>query len=135
VGEIAPQEAAEKYTQEIRRFFGLAEGDMPSFDIVQCGMGPDGHTASIFPGDAMIDDREGIAAARFASQFNQWRITLLPGPLLAARNRIYLVTGADKAETVRIVSHDPIEGQKYPAQVIGRTGECFLDSAAGALLE
>jgi 6-phosphogluconolactonase len=130
LGEIAPEEAAARYTQEIRTFFGLAAGEMPTFDIVQCGMGSDGHTASLFPGDPMIHDREGIAAAHFAPQFQQWRVTLLPGPLLAARNRIYLVTGADKKEMLRIVFGGPVEAEKYPAQVIGHNAEWFIDAAA-----
>jgi 6-phosphogluconolactonase len=130
LGEIAPEEAATRYTQEIRGFFGLAAGEMPAFDIVQCGMGPDGHTASLFPGDAMIHDREGIAAARFAPPSRQWRVTLLPGPLLAAHHRIYLVTGPDKKDTLRIVLDGPVAADKYPAQAIGRNAEWFIDEAA-----
>ena len=134
VGEIAPKEAAHLYSQEIRRFFKLEPGEMPHFDIVQCGMGPDGHTASLFPGDPLLDDREQIAAPVFAPQFNQWRVTLLPGPLLAAHQIVYLVNGADKAETVRAVFEGPFEPQKYPAQLIGRRAEWFLDEAAASLL-
>jgi 6-phosphogluconolactonase len=130
IGEIAPEEAAARYTKEIRAFFGLAAGEMPAFDVVQCGMGPDGHTASLFPGDPMIHDREGIAAARFAAQFQQWRVTLLPGPLLAARSRIYLVAGADKKETLRIVFGGAPEAETYPAHMIGRNAEWFIDAAA-----
>ena len=59
-------------------------------------MGPDAHTASLFPGDPLIDDRAGITAATFAKKFNQWRVTLLPGVLLAARNTVFLVAGEDK---------------------------------------
>jgi 6-phosphogluconolactonase len=129
-GEIAPQEAAVRYSQEIRDFFGLARGEMPAFDIVQCGMGADGHTGSLFPGDPMIHDREAIAAARFAPQFQQWRVTLLPGPLLAARNRTYMVTGADKAPALRAIFSESLQAEKYPAQLIGQNAEWFLDAAA-----
>jgi len=134
VGEIAPQEAAHRYTEEIRRFFKLDPGEMPQFDVVQCGMGPDGHTASLFPGSPLIGDRAGIAEAVFAPQLNQWRVTLLPGPLLAARNVLYLASGADKAEAARAVFEGPSEPQKFPAQLIGKRGEWFLDEAAAALL-
>ena len=134
VGEIAPKEAAVRYADEVRRYFALDSGEMPTFDVVQCGMGPDGHTASLFPGEPLMDDRAGIAEAVFAPQFNQWRVTLLPGPLLAARNLVYLVSGADKAEAARAVFEGPPEPKKYPAQVIGKGAEWFLDEAAAGLL-
>lgn len=134
VGEIAPKEAAHRYADEIRRFFKVDAGEMPQFDIVQCGMGPDAHTASLFPGEPLIDNRDEIAAAVFAPQFKQWRVTLLPGPLLAARHVVYLVAGADKAEALRAVFEGPFEPPKYPAQLIGRRAEWFVDDAAAALL-
>ena len=135
VGEIAPKEAATRYINEIRQFFGLGSGEKPVFDVAQCGMGPDGHTASLFPGDPLIHDREGIAAAVFAPQFHQWRVTLLPGTLLATRHILYLVDGADKAETLRAVLNEPMQPDKYPAQVIGENAEWFVDGEAGGLLK
>jgi 6-phosphogluconolactonase len=132
VGEIAPAEAAERYAAEIREFFGLHAGEMPQFDIVHRGMGPDAHTASLFPGDPLIDDRAGIAAATFAKKFNQWRVTLLPGVLLAARNTVFLVAGEDKVEAVRSVFHAPYDPKKFPSQ-IGNEGDSvawFLDEKA-----
>lgn len=134
-GEIAPKEAAHLYVEEIRHFFGLGPDEMPHFDVVQCGMGPDAHTASLFPGEPLIEDRAGIAAAVFAPQFSQWRVTLLPGPLLAAAHVVYLVSGADKAEAVRAVFTGLSEAKKYPAQLIGRAAEWFLDEAAVSLVE
>lgn len=135
IGEIAPKEAAHRYEDEIRRFFSLEPGEMPNFDVVQCGMGPDAHTASLFPGETLIDDRAGIAAAVFAPQFNQWRVTLLPGPLLGARHVLYLVCGADKAEAVRAVFQGPREPKRFPAQLVGLAAEWFLDEAAAGLLQ
>ena len=137
-GEIDPKQAAEDYADEIRRFFKLAAGDMPRFDVVQCGMGPDGHTASLFPGEPLIADRAGIASAVYAPQFSQWRVTLLPGPLLAARLLLYLVTGDDKAQTVRAVFEQMTNPSKYPVQLAFEHQEgttWFLDQAAARLLD
>jgi 6-phosphogluconolactonase len=138
LGELAPQAAAQRYAEEIRRFFGLNEGDLPSFDVVHRGMGPDGHSASLFPGDPLIEDREGIAAATFAPQFRQWRVTLLPGVLMAAKSTVFLVTGDDKKEALRSVIKGEYDPMKYPAQIATRPGHdvaWFLDEAAAALME
>jgi len=137
-GEMAPEAAAARYAGEIRDFFGLEENEMPHFDVVQRGMGPDAHTASLFPGDPLIDDREGIAAATFARKFNQWRVTLLPGALLAANHTVFLVAGDDKAEAVRAVFKEQYDPRRYPAQIAshhGRGVAWFLDEKAAALMD
>jgi 6-phosphogluconolactonase len=132
LGEIAPREAAERYAADIREFFELRDGEMPQFDIVHRGMGPDAHTASLFPGDPLIDDRTGIAAATFAKKFNQWRVTLLPGVLLAARNTVFLVAGEDKVEALRAVFNEKFDPKKYPSQLAndGDSVAWFLDESA-----
>jgi 6-phosphogluconolactonase len=137
-GEMAPKTAAARYVEEIRDFFGLEEGEMPRFDVVHRGMGPDAHSASLFPGEPLIDDREGIAAAVFVSKFNQWRVTLLPGALLAAKHNVFLVTGPDKAEAVRAVFKEEYDPKQYPAQIAshhGRGVTWFLDEKAAALMD
>jgi 6-phosphogluconolactonase len=137
-GEMAPKTAAARYVEEIRDFFGLEEGEMPRFDVVHRGMGPDAHSASLFPGEPMIDDREGIAAAVFVPKFNQWRVTLLPGALLAAKHNVFLVTGSDKAEAVRAVFKEEYDPKQYPAQIAshhGRGVTWFLDEKAAALMD
>jgi 6-phosphogluconolactonase len=137
-GEMAPKAAAARYVDEIRDFFGLEEGEMPRFDVVHRGMGPDAHSASLFPGEPLIDDREGIAAAVFAPKFNQWRVTLLPGALLAAKHNVFLVTGSDKAEAVRAVFKEEYDPKQYPAQIAshhGRGVTWFLDEKAAELMD
>jgi 6-phosphogluconolactonase len=135
--ELLRDAAARLYAQEIRDFFGLEPGEMPHFDVIHRGIGPDGHTASLFPGEPLIGDREGIAAAVYVESLAEWRITLLPGVLEAARNTVVLAAGADKAEAVRATFHGPFEPQLYPAQLAsarGRPVTWFLDQAAARLI-
>jgi 6-phosphogluconolactonase len=138
MGEIQPAHAAKRYCEEIREFFGLGEGEMPHFDVVHRGMGPDAHTASLFPGDPLIEDRERIVGATFVEKFKQWRITLLPGALLAAKHTVFLVAGDDKKEAVRAVFHEEYDPMKFPAQIAshhGRGVTWFLDEPAAALMD
>jgi 6-phosphogluconolactonase len=101
-------------------------------------MGPDAHTGSLFLGDALIDNREDIAAAVYSESRKQWRVTLLPGALLAAKHTVFVVAGADKAEALRAVLQEEYDPKKYPAQIAshhGRGVTWFLDEAAAALLD
>ena len=137
-GELAPETAAQRYVDEIREFFGLDSGEMPQFDAVHCGLGADGHTASLFPGEPLIEDRERIAAAVHVSKLGASRVTLLGGVFLAARENFFLVAGADKAAAVRAVFHEPYQPMKYPAQVASQHGRYvawYLDDAAAALMD
>ena len=88
-------------------------------------------------GRAAIDDREHIAGAVYVQKIGKWRVTLLPGALLAANNTVFLVTGADKAPGVGDVFHQEFDPKHYPAQLISRQGKrvtWFLDQAAAAEL-
>jgi 6-phosphogluconolactonase len=133
-GELEPREAARLYTAEIRRYFELGSTELPRFDVVHRGIGPDGHTASLFPGSDLLDNHDDIAAPVFAPQFNQWRVTLLPGVLKAARNTVVLAAGADKAEAVRAVFQDGYDPKKWPSQIARDQAHWFLDRAAAAKL-
>jgi 6-phosphogluconolactonase len=134
--ELVPEEAARDYEREIRGFFRLGHGQMPVFDLVHRGMGPDAHTASLFPGEPLIEDRAGLVAAVYVEKKNQWRITLLPGPLLAARETVMLVTGGDKSESLRAVLEGPVDPVHWPAQLMphGEPTAWFLDEPAALLL-
>jgi len=134
-GELAPQAAAKAYAEEIRRHFGLGPGELPAFHVVYLGMGADAHTAGLFPDEPLLEDRSGIAADVFVRKLGQWRITLLPGSLLAARQAVFLVTGTDKAPAVRAVFEEPHNPLQFPAQLLrGRPATWFLDAAAASLL-
>ncbi len=133
--ELMPDHAARHYAEEIRGVFGLQSGGLPHFDVVQLGMGPDAHTASLFPGEPLIENREGIAAAVYVEKMTQWRVTLLPGVLLAAKHTVFLVAGPDKADSVHNVFEGDYDPAKYPAQMVShhaRRVAWFMDEAAAA---
>lgn len=134
-GEIDPDQAAKRYRDELEEFFELKHGDFPAFDVIHCGMGEEGHTASLFPGEAHIEDRTGLTAAVFAPKLPHWRITTLPGVLLAARHTLMLVAGADKNPVLKQVANGDYDPWTYPVQLIARDGadvEWFLDEAAAS---
>jgi 6-phosphogluconolactonase len=134
-GEIDPEQAAKRYRDELEEFFELRRGEFPAFDAIHLGMGEEGHTASLFPGDAHLDDRTGLAAAVFAPKLPNWRVTTLPGVLLAAKHTLMLVAGADKNPVLKQVLNGEYDPHARPVQLIAREGsevEWFLDQAAAA---
>lgn len=139
--ELPPEIAARRYADEIRRCLELDDHAMPRFDVIHRGMGPDGHTASLFPGEPLLEDRGVIAAALWVEKLKMWRVTLLPGVLMAARHTAMLVTGADKAEALRATLYGDYDPKLYPAQLATRnatrsegSATWFLDEAAAARL-
>jgi 6-phosphogluconolactonase len=133
-GEIIPDEAAILYADDISRSFKLQPGELPVFDVIQRGMGPDMHTASLFPGEPLIHNHTGIAAAVWVEKFKQHRVTLLPGVLERARHTLCLVTGADKQEGLRNVLHEPADPLHMPSQIASPEMIWYIDEAAGAKL-
>jgi 6-phosphogluconolactonase len=135
-GELHPEAASARYAADIREFFKTTE--VPRFDVIHLGMGEDGHTASLFPGDPLIDDRNGVAAAVSAPKPPRSRITLLPGVLLAASQVAVLLAGEDKRTALQRVFHGPYSPSEYPAQLVARdvpASVWFLDDAAARGLE
>jgi 6-phosphogluconolactonase len=124
--ERGPEAAAADYVAQIRRVLG----DQPVFDVVQRGMGPDSHTASLFPGEPLILDRTGIAASVWVEKFKQHRITLLPGVLERARTTLCLVTGSDKRDALRDVLWGPPDYTARPATISSPEMVWFLDEAS-----
>lgn len=136
-GEMTPDEAAVRYIEEIRQFFVLGERDLPVFDLVHRGIGPDAHTASLFPGEPLIANRTGIAAAVWVEKMKSHRVTLLPGVLLAAKRTVLQVAGQDKAEPVHNILRGAEDPFQYPGQIATRGSDravWFLDQAAAAKL-
>ncbi len=134
-GELTPDEAAIRYIEEIRAFFSLNEDEIPTFDLLHRGMGPDGHTASLFPGEPLIQNETGIDAAVWVEKLHSHRVTLLPAVLKKAAQTILQVSGADKADVLKKVLKGPDDPLQYPCQIATRESDgavWFLDKAAAA---
>ena len=133
-GELLPDEGAMLYVDDISRSFRLQPGELPVFDVLQRGMGPDMHTASLFPGEPLIDNRTGIAGAVWVEKFKQHRVTLLPGVLERARHTLCLVTGADKTEALYEVLRGASDPLHKPSQISSPEMIWYIDGPAGAKL-
>jgi 6-phosphogluconolactonase len=99
---LSPQQAAAEYEAELKRYYG-AEAlapDRPLFDLALLGIGDDGHTASLFPGHAALDEKRRWALAVIGAK-PEPRITLTLPPLASSRDLAFLATGAEKKEIVR----------------------------------
>jgi 6-phosphogluconolactonase len=136
MGELPPAEGASRYVEAIQDFFGLRNGQLPVFDILHRGMGPDGHTASLFPGTPLVNDRTRIATNVWVEKMKMDRVTLLPGVLLAAKSTVLQVSGAEKADVLSNVLKGPEDFTKFPCQIASRDRRAtwFLDKAAAQKL-
>ncbi|HWE50646.1 MAG TPA: 6-phosphogluconolactonase [Bryobacteraceae bacterium] len=129
-GELPPAEALRLYLAEIIDVLG----ETPVFDLIQRGMGPDMHTASLFPGEPLIDDRSHIAGEVWVEKFKQHRVTLLRGVLESARATFNLATGPDKAEPLKEVLQGALDPMHKPAQIVSAGTVWYVDTAAAAKL-
>ncbi len=118
--------AADDYEQVLREFFGLTEGHLPSFDLSLLGMGPDGHTASIFPGTDVINEKSRLVAAPWVKKLNGYRITLTPPVLNNSAFTLLLVSGKEKAETLREALQGIYQPDRFPVQIIKPTNGKLL---------
>ncbi len=127
--------AAEEYEKTLRKFFQLAADAVPSFDLILLGMGPDGHTASLFPGTAALQEKKRLAVANWVEKLKTNRLTLTQPVLNAARCVAFLVSGTDKASVLRSVLEENVPGEQYPAKLVQpKDGKLiwFLDRAAAS---
>ncbi|MCI0650447.1 MAG: 6-phosphogluconolactonase [Planctomycetes bacterium] len=130
-------EAARLYEEELRAFFRLRASEWPRFDLMLLGMGADGHTASLFPGTDAVGEVRRLAASPWVEKFKTYRITLSPPVFNHAAEVLFLVTGADKAATLREVLEGEPDPARLPSQLIRPAdGRClwFADRAAAARL-
>jgi len=125
-----PEAAAEAYEADLRKFFGSA---LPAFDLQLLGLGPEGHTASLFPGSPALEEKKRWVMAVEAPAKPPRRLTFTPAVLNQGRNTFFLVAGADKGEIVAALKAEPDSGEsRYPAARIRPPGGVlwFFDKAA-----
>jgi 6-phosphogluconolactonase len=139
-GELAASEAAMDYQQVLARTFGLAPdqpSEWPRFDCILLGMGPDGHTASLFPNTMALEVRDRTVVANPVPKLDAERITLTVPVLNAAASVLFLVAGADKADALAAVLEGPPQPMLYPSQLVAPTNgtlRWLVDQAAAARL-
>jgi 6-phosphogluconolactonase len=133
-GELPPDEAAEAYKEELRKFFQT--DDVPRFDLILLGIGADGHTASLFPETSAIEVHDRWVVANPVLKLDTTRITLTIPVINAARAVIFLVAGEDKAEALVEILEGEADPRAYPAKLIQPPGgpEWMVDQSAASLL-
>jgi 6-phosphogluconolactonase len=114
--ELDAARAAVEYERELRSVFGSRGGEIPRFDLIMLGMGPDGHTASLFPDSTALRERTALVAATWVEKFTSHRITFTFPLVNAAAEVLFVAGGADKADMLFNVLRGDPSGQTYPAQ-------------------
>jgi len=139
-GKKSPEETAKEYEIAMSWIFieDEEERTRPVFDLILLGMGGDGHTASLFPYTKALSETNRFAVANPVEKLQTTRLTLTFPVINYARNIMFLVSGAEKAETVRAVLEGDFQPDKFPSQnVKPENGDLYwlLDEKAAALLK
>jgi 6-phosphogluconolactonase len=132
---LAPALAASAYEQTILDFF---EQSFPVFDLILLGLGENGHTASLFPGTPVLEEKTKLVAAVFIEEVNMYRITLTIPVINSAANIVFLASGQSKADVLDKVLNTGYADSHLPAQLIQPTNNgsllWFLDAPAASKL-
>lgn len=133
-GESDPLKEAKRYTEVLKVKLPMIES-LPQFDLIILGMGDDGHTASIFPGDIGLWNADQLCEVAEHPETGQKRITITGGIINNATTVAFLVTGEDKAEKVGEIINERGDYKSYPAHLVNPiSGNLFwfLDETAAA---
>jgi 6-phosphogluconolactonase len=136
-GELEPAAAAARYESALRNGFRLEGAALPRFDVVQLGMGPDGHTASLFPHTEALHELGRLAVANHVKNKDAWRVTLTWPVINRGVEVFFLIGGADKAQILKEVFTGPRDSERLPSQLISPASgilTLLLDHAAAASL-
>ena len=111
-------QAANDYAHTLREFFQVAAGELPRFDLVFLGLGPEAHTASLFPGTKALHETKRLVVSTWVGKFFTDRMTMTPPILNNAACVVFLVSGEDKALPLKAVLEGYYEPGQLPAQLI-----------------
>ena len=129
--------AADEYEETLRKFFKLSAGQLPRFNLVLLGLGQDAHTASIFPGSQVINEKRRLVVAPWIEKLKSSRITLTPPVLNMAEAVVFLVSGFEKAQALQNVLEGDYQPEHLPAQLIRANESMVLwlvDQEAASML-
>jgi 6-phosphogluconolactonase len=129
--------ASQEYARQLEEILTPPSGTPPRLDLILLGMGPDGHTASLFPGSAALRERSKWVCSNYVEKLRAQRLTLTYPVLNAASELVFMVVGSDKAEALRQVLEGPINPELYPAQGVNPADGAvtwLVDQAAAGLL-
>ena len=134
-GELLPDEAAVQYEEGLREFFGSL-GGAPELDLIQLGLGDDGHTASLFPNTPALEVTDRWVAQNPVPKLETVRITLTLPVINAAKAVSFLVAGEGKAEALKEVLEGDAEPHDYPSKLVQPAGELnwMVDEEAASLI-
>jgi 6-phosphogluconolactonase len=133
---IQPETAAQNYEKSLRDFW---PDSLPRFDLIQLGLGPDGHIVSLFPNSPLLQEEQRLVAAVTDSpKPPPTRLTLTLPVINHAAQIHFFVSGAEKAEALRSTLQGPRDWQKFPAQAVQpANGQViwWVDEKAASLLK
>lgn len=126
---IEPEDYAKEYEAQIRNVLG-AEGN---FDFILLGMGDDGHTASLFPGEKILHEKDKWVDAYYLKPQEMYRITLTEPIINKAENILIVTFGTSKKHALNEVMNGEYNPELYPLQLIEKrdTVLIFTDEEAG----
>jgi 6-phosphogluconolactonase len=130
--------AARDYEAILSRVFAAKlGGEPPAIDLILLGMGPDGHTASLFPHTTALAETARWVVVNYVPKFATDRVTFTAPMLNRAREVLFLIAGTDKADPLHQVLEGPPNSDLYPSQLVKVTAGklvFFVDRAAAAKL-
>ena len=133
--DVSPERGAVLYHQELTNFFKSKEDEFPSFDLIFLGIGTDGHTASLFPGQIALKEKQKWVVVVKGGNPNVSRLTMTYPLLNRAKRIVFIASGREKARILKAVLENT-ESRLPACMIVPLTGEIIwlLDQEAASLL-